>query len=957
MGAIATSTTPVPAPGLEPTPEARQTGGVTTSLILDYVEREGGRDAVERLLRSRGLGAREPELRNEDNWCSYATKIAMLEAAAEVLEDPLAARHIGEAGMDFNVAPGLKLSLRALGSLRLLYKNIPRTCSKFTSTHRMEALEVGSHHARIAYTDISGTGYHPADCELNQGFLSCAPILFGLPLARMTHPVCARDGGDTCVYELRWQTGASRLRTALAAAGGSIAAVGGALALDPALLPEALLAAAGLSGVATRAELGFRRRRLLHLERRADQQAEVADRLATSLQDLVSALKLDDVLAKIRKNAQVAIGGKEFALLVNESDGIRCMSSSTLPRESIAALETWAAAGGAGGRELPTLLDDLSQVPALANLPRERALPLRSLCSAPLVFRGRSLGVLVALANAEGGFLPHDVELLQSYAAQAAIALENARLYEAQEQLASRDPLTGLHNHREFHEAIARELEECRRHGGSMAVVLLDLDDFKRVNDTSGHAAGDNLLLATAAELSRACRASDQAFRIGGDEFALLLPRSSRRDAIPLAERAAEAMSGIEGRVSVSYGIAEWPADGPTKDNLLRTADERLYAMKRATAGSGRYATITGEAAPAQLQRERLACASRLSARLAPLLEPDRIASATVDELYAAFSYHLAVVHRLEPDGMLRPLAGAGPLIHEMTGFESWEQPLDHGVNGRVARTGEPALVQDTARDPHFLGTDAPADSGSELSVAIRVGGEVWGVLNLEQVETHAFDSDDVVFADLVAAHVGAALDRTRLATELEGTFMTTLAALSDALEHKDAYTAAHAREVEELAERVGERLGLAGEDLRTVRYAALLHDIGKIGIPSEILNKPDKLTDEEFEQIKQHTVIGARMLERIPFFEQVHPLVRSAHERWDGRGYPDALATTEIPLGARIICACDAFHAMTSDRAYRAAMPVVEAIAELRRCAGGQFDPAVVDALVGEATADLGRS
>jgi putative nucleotidyltransferase with HDIG domain len=378
--------------------------------------------------------------------------------------------------------------------------------------------------------------------------------------------------------------------------------------------------------------------------------------------------------------------------------------------------------------------------------------------------------------------------------------------------------------------------------------------------------------------------------------------------------------------------------------------------MKRSAAGSGRNATTSeGEGAGVALQRERLACANRLSARLAPLLEPDRIAAATVDELHESFRYHLAVVHRLDPDGMLRPAAGAGPLIGEMTGFESWEQPLGEGVNGRVARTGEPALVNDTARDPHFLGTDAPADSGSELAVAIRVGGEVWGVLNLEQLATEAFDADDVVFADLVAAHVGAALDRMRLSTELEGTFMTTLAALSDALEHKDAYTAAHAREVEELAERVGARLGLDGEELRTVRYAALLHDIGKIGIPSEILNKPDRLTDEEFEQIKQHTVIGARMLERIPFFEHVHPLVRSAHERWDGRGYPDALAASEIPLGARIICACDAFHAMTSDRAYRAAMPAVEAIAELRRHAGRQFDPAVVDALVVEAVADLG--
>src|SRR3954447_21141259 len=247
MGATATPTTPAPAVPEGARLEARQTGGVTTRLILDYVEREGGRAAVEQLLRLAGLEHRERELRDEDDWSSYAAKIAMLEAAATVLDDPLAARHIGEAGMDFNLAPGLILSLRALGSLRLLYKNIPKTCSKFTSTHRMEALEVGRDHARIAYTDISGTGYHPADCELNVGFLSCAPIVFGLPLARITHPVCARDGGDTCVYEIRWQSGASRLRTALGAMLGGAAILGAALALDAALAPEAAAAAAALA--------------------------------------------------------------------------------------------------------------------------------------------------------------------------------------------------------------------------------------------------------------------------------------------------------------------------------------------------------------------------------------------------------------------------------------------------------------------------------------------------------------------------------------------------------------------------------------------------------------------------------------------------------------------------------------------------------------------------------------
>src|SRR4051794_34836207 len=151
---------------------------------------------------------------------------------------------------------------------------------------------------------------------------------------------------------------------------------------------------------------------------------------------------------------------------------------------------------------------------------------------------------------------------------------------------------------------------------------------------------------------------------MGGADSGLLRPRTPRRDSIPVAERAVEAMTRVDGRVGVSYGLAEWPADGPTKDSLLRSADERLYAMKRTTSGSGRHATIS-EGSGVELQRERLACANRLSTRLAPLLEPDQIASATVDELHESFGFHLALVLRVDPDGMMRPVAAAGPLVGE----------------------------------------------------------------------------------------------------------------------------------------------------------------------------------------------------------------------------------------------------------------------------------------------------
>jgi HD-GYP domain-containing protein (c-di-GMP phosphodiesterase class II) len=139
------------------------------------------------------------------------------------------------------------------------------------------------------------------------------------------------------------------------------------------------------------------------------------------------------------------------------------------------------------------------------------------------------------------------------------------------------------------------------------------------------------------------------------------------------------------------------------------------------------------------------------------------------------------------------------------------------------------------------------------------------------------------------------------------------------------------------------------GQQLRALRWAALLHDVGKIDVRDEVLHKPGALTDDEFEEIKTHAAGGADMVRRVPFFGKVSPLVRWSHERWDGRGYPDGLRGDEIPLGSRVIFACDAFDAMVSDRPYRSAMSLRAAVVELRAGAGSQFDPDVVDALVAE--------
>jgi hypothetical protein len=183
---------------------------------------------------------------------------------------------------------------------------------------------------------------------------------------------------------------------------------------------------------------------------------------------------------------------------------------------------------------------------------------------------------------------------------------------------------------------------------------------------------------------------------------------------------------------------------------------------------------------------------------------------------------------------------------------------------------------------------------------------------------------------------------------ELNEAYRGTALVLGDVIEYDDAYTGEHTYGVVELAQLVAARLGLDAGKLRNVEFGALLHDVGKIAVPKQIINKPGPLSPDEWEVVKTHTVEGERMLDRIGgFMAQVGKVVRSAHERWDGGGYPDGLAGEAIPIESRIIFCCDAFNAITTDRAYRSARSRDAAIAELRSNAGTQFDPAVVEALI----------
>jgi diguanylate cyclase (GGDEF)-like protein/putative nucleotidyltransferase with HDIG domain len=373
----------------------------------------------------------------------------------------------------------------------------------------------------------------------------------------------------------------------------------------------------------------------------------------------------------------------------------------------------------------------------------------------------------------------------QDVIGQLAEARQRVAELEAQlAELKSRDPLApSLLTLKSFRAQLELDVRRAQRYHRPLSVALLDVDGFRAINLQHGYAGGDAVLGAVGRLLAETTRVHDLACRMGGDEFALLLPETGALSAVQTMERLIFRLEGLDTGsvrgVSISIGVASLEAK-QTPERLLAVAAE---ALQQARMRGGRQVSM-------------------------------------------------------------------------LTG----------------------GLTDETA-DP--------------------VHGEV-------------------------------------------------IAALGSALQERDRYTGEHSESVVDMAARVAQAMGLDPEEVSRVRTAALLHDIGKVGIPDEILHKSGPLDEHEWELMRQHPVIGERILRAIPGLGGVARIVRHEHERWDGAGYPDGLVGDQTPVGSRIILACDAYHAMTSDRPYRKATSHAEAMEELTRSAGTQLDPEVVQALVG---------
>ena len=274
---------------------------------------------------------------------------------------------------------------------------------------------------------------------------------------------------------------------------------------------------------------------------------------------------------------------------------------------------------------------------------------------------------------------------------------------------------------------------------------------------------------------------------------------------------------------------------------------------------------------------------------------------------------------------------------------------IGEGVAGRVAQTGKAIFVEDIETDARFMRANgAHYSSKSFISVPLRVKNRIIGVLNVNSPEKQRiFEERDVRLLTILADQAGITLENIELYDNLQNFYLEMVQTLARAIDAKDSYTHEHADRARKYAGLIGRKLMLPQAMIRHIEYAALMHDIGKIGIDETILHKAGKLTPEEREIIRKHPAIGNRIISPVAFLSPVAPMVLYHQEWYNGQGYPEGLVGEEIPLGARIVAVIDAYDAITSDRPYRKALSRQIAVEELRKGSGTQFDEKVVNAFL----------
>jgi diguanylate cyclase (GGDEF)-like protein/putative nucleotidyltransferase with HDIG domain len=466
-----------------------------------------------------------------------------------------------------------------------------------------------------------------------------------------------------------------------------------------------------------------------------------------------------------------------------------------------------------------------------ATSPRPILPGTASAVALPVSYGEQTLGALYVESSVKCDFSDDEIRLLRTLADLFAGALHNALTFQKAQEQAITDGLTGVKTHRFLMEALSSEWKRSTRANRPFALVLMDLDRFKFVNDFYGHLEGDVVLQRVGHILEQNCRRSDVVARYGGDEFVILMPETTVESARQLAGKlrgwvAADPLLRDK-NITASFGIAGFPVHGSTPQELIQVADSSMYLSKHQ---GGNSVSSVDQGDPNDTKRWKK------------------------DVLEA----YLGVT--------LKRLFSTGP-----EAFDEIYRRLEQFTR---------SLTEQGACGP-----------GHEIPAAV----------------------------------------------------VDTVTSLALAIDAKDHYTQGHSQKVSAYAVMIAQALNMNQAQVEEIRLAGLLHDIGKVGIPEIILNKSGPLDSEEWETMKTHTLLGAKILEPLEAMNLIRLMVRHHHEFYDGTGYPDRLSGDKIPLGARVIAIADAYDTITSERTYKKPRRPDEAFAELQRCAASQFDPEII--------------
>jgi diguanylate cyclase (GGDEF)-like protein len=585
--------------------------------------------------------------------------------------------------------------------------------------------------------------------------------------------------------------------------------------------------------------------------------------------------------------------------------------------------------------------DDYAAEPTA--VPAIRDIGVRSIVGVPIVVQGEIAATLTVGRLQVRPFDENDVRALEGLASHASIALRNARIIEqarrvegvsrelAAEIGATTDVIRRIAQ--EVHEAYDTEFVLVAELHGELAVDRAGIGVAAAMSGSTPEAIGP--LLRLVIHRREVVSIRDYAVETQGDDSG---HATSLRDAGIHAAMAAPVM--LAGEVVGAVGIATTDPDR-TFDAIDR---QGLFAFAQLAASALRSARVREER---EQRIRRLSALNVLAWQLAGVHEQfgiARLAYEAAGMLVARDSFYVA---RYDADKK------EFDFVLQAEGSDVWageRHALGTGPTSQVVLTGETYLVRSTddpvqRRGMTFGETGQP--SASAVHVPLKSRGRLVGVLSSQSYRPGAFDDEDIAVLQSLANLVATAFENAEHLAQMRELYLASVKALAAAVDARDPYTRSHSARVAALARTIGDEMRLTTDQLRRVQLGALLHDIGKIGVPDAILNKPGPLTPDEWVLMRTHPAVGGSILAAVEPLRDLVPIVTTHHERFDGAGYPERLAGDSVPIEAYVVAAADAFEVIVSRRAYKRAQSVEFAVAELTRCRGTQFHPDVVDAFL----------